>query len=226
MSNIPVVLADSRCQACGLELEGGILVSEIGFSEGAGGRIHVQGTFVSHHASELRKLTRLTSAGLGFRGGVQTSENIKEEGKHASCCRCMLITGRKRIQQVCQQMGILPSVQRGAQRFYSLAVDNKFNRGRRTDHVVASCIYLYSRFEKDALMLIDFSERLQVCLLVDFADGRSTCTSSERRTSNFEVHSTSTKSSPRSTQQSTISALRTASTLATRLRQSHAMPHA
>ena len=59
-------------------------------------------------------------------------------------------------------MGIVPSVQRGAQRFYSLAVDNKFNRGRRTDYVVASCIYLYSRFEKDALMLIDFSERLQI----------------------------------------------------------------
>lgn len=70
--------------------------------------------------------------------------------------------GRKRIQLICNQMGILPSVQRGAQRFYSLAVDNKFNRGRRTDYVVASCIYLYSRFEKDALMLIDFSERMQV----------------------------------------------------------------
>lgn len=66
-------------------------------------------------------------------------------------------------------MGILPSVQRGAQRFYSLAVDNKFNRGRRTDYVVASCIYLYSRFEKDALMLIDFSERLQVGILSQLA---------------------------------------------------------
>lgn len=77
-------------------------------------------------------------------------------------CVAPLTPGRKRIQLICNQMGILPSVQRGAQRFYSLAVDNKFNRGRRTDYVVASCIYLYSRFEKDALMLIDFSERLQV----------------------------------------------------------------
>lgn len=77
-------------------------------------------------------------------------------------CAASLTPGRKKIQTVCQQMGILPSVQRGAQRFYSLAVDNKFNKGRRTDHVVASCIYLYSRFEKDALMLMDFSERLSV----------------------------------------------------------------
>ncbi|BEI85205.1 hypothetical protein CcaverHIS002_0506060 [Cutaneotrichosporon cavernicola] len=127
------------CQSCGLELEKGILVSEVGFTEGAGGRMHVQGTFVSNHSTGINS----------FRGHGPTSENIKEEG-------------RKRIQMICNQMGILPSVQRGSQRFYSLAVDNKFNRGRRTDYVVASCIYLYSRFEKDALMLIDFSERLQI----------------------------------------------------------------
>ncbi|CAK9781462.1 hypothetical protein CC85DRAFT_282717 [Cutaneotrichosporon oleaginosum] len=127
------------CQSCGLELEQGILVSEVGFTEGSGGRMHVQGTFVSHHSTGINT----------FRGIGPTSENVKEEG-------------RRRIQLICNQMGILPSVQRGAQRFYSLAVDNKFNRGRRTDYVVASCIYLYSRFEKDALMLIDFSERMQI----------------------------------------------------------------
>ena len=42
-----------RCQTCGYIVESGILVSEVGFSEGAGGRVHVQGAFVSHHSSKL-----------------------------------------------------------------------------------------------------------------------------------------------------------------------------
>lgn len=32
-------------------VERGILVSEVGFTEGGGGRMHVQGAFVGHHAS-------------------------------------------------------------------------------------------------------------------------------------------------------------------------------
>ena len=34
-------------------VEENILVSEVGFAEGSGGRMHVQGTFVSHGASKL-----------------------------------------------------------------------------------------------------------------------------------------------------------------------------
>lgn len=63
------------CQSCGLELEKDILVSEVGFTEGAGGRMHVQGTFVSN-----------TSTGINtFRGIGPTSENIKEEGACFTC---------------------------------------------------------------------------------------------------------------------------------------------
>ena len=42
-----------RCNQCYAIVEEGILVSEVGFAEGSGGRMHVQGTFVSHGASEL-----------------------------------------------------------------------------------------------------------------------------------------------------------------------------
>jgi hypothetical protein len=41
-----------RCQTCGYIVEEGILVSEVGFAEGSGGRVHVQGTFVSTFSSE------------------------------------------------------------------------------------------------------------------------------------------------------------------------------
>lgn len=55
-------------------------------------------------------------------------------------------------------MHLSSAITRGAIRFFSLAVDNKFNRGRKTDYIIASCLYLQCRLKKDAHMLIDFSE--------------------------------------------------------------------
>ncbi|WOO85012.1 Transcription factor IIIB subunit [Vanrija pseudolonga] len=141
-TDIAVNYADGNvvCQSCGLELAKDLLVSEVGFTEGAGGRVHQSGTFLVHGAT--------TFAGLPG-GNANSSESIKAEG-------------RKRIEQICSNMGILLSVSRTAQRFYSLVVDNKFNRGRRTDYVLSSCLYLASRVEKEPSMLIDFSERFQI----------------------------------------------------------------
>jgi len=48
---IGALLLISRCQECGYIAEENILVSEVGFAEGAGGRVHVQGAFVSHGSS-------------------------------------------------------------------------------------------------------------------------------------------------------------------------------
>lgn len=88
----------------------------------------------------------------------------------------------------------------GAQQFFTLAVDAKFNKGRRSEYLVASCLYLKCRYEQSPKMLIDFSERLGVscrfpslsqCLTFPHNCGvigleltpRSTCSSSARRTS-------------------------------------------
>ncbi|CEP08257.1 hypothetical protein [Parasitella parasitica] len=49
-----------------------------------------------------------------------------------------------------------------AQRYYNLAVVNRFTRGRRSDHVAAVCLYAVCRTEKSSHMLIDFSDILQV----------------------------------------------------------------
>lgn len=51
-----------------------------------------------------------------------------------------------------------------AQRFYSLALNNNFVRGRRTNYVVSACLYIVCRMEKTSHMLIDFSDLLQVSL--------------------------------------------------------------
>ncbi|KAK3135918.1 hypothetical protein QOZ80_5BG0425280 [Eleusine coracana subsp. coracana] len=47
-------------------------------------------------------------------------------------------------------------------RYYELAVDHKFTRGRRTTHVAAACLYIACRQSDKPYLLIDFSEYLQI----------------------------------------------------------------
>jgi transcription initiation factor TFIIIB Brf1 subunit/transcription initiation factor TFIIB len=80
--------------------------------------------------------------------------------------RFKLMVGQIRISLVAGHMALGHAVRQGAQRLFALAVDSNFHKGRRKDYVVASCLYLQSRLRKEPHMLIDFSERLQVSLLV------------------------------------------------------------
>ncbi|ODO09502.1 hypothetical protein I350_03103 [Cryptococcus amylolentus CBS 6273] len=130
------------CMSCGQIIEEGILVSEVGFAEGSGGRISVQGTFVSNYATGV-------AGTRGGRGGQQNTENIKANGS-------------AKIDEVARKMYLGSGISIGAKRFFSLAVDNKFNRGRKTTYIVASCLYLQCRLKRDARMLIDFSEHLAI----------------------------------------------------------------
>ncbi len=59
-------------------------------------------------------------------------------------------------------MGVPFHTYNAAGRLFSLAIDNKFNRGRKKEYVIASCLYLQCRLASEAHMLIDFSERLAV----------------------------------------------------------------
>ncbi|ORY33138.1 hypothetical protein BCR39DRAFT_521422 [Naematelia encephala] len=132
---------DIVCTNCSGVVESGILVSEVGFAEGSGGRVHVQGTFVAHNATGF--------GGSKGKGGLTNLANVKAKGK-------------ERITWLANSMGIDSFIRNGAVRYFSLAVDNSFTRGRRTEYVVASCLYLMCRKEKREHMLIDFSERLRV----------------------------------------------------------------
>jgi len=49
-----------------------------------------------------------------------------------------------------------------AHTFYTVAVEKNFTAGRRSMHVVAACLYIVCRQNKSRLMLIDFSDALQV----------------------------------------------------------------
>jgi transcription initiation factor TFIIIB Brf1 subunit/transcription initiation factor TFIIB len=49
-----------------------------------------------------------------------------------------------------------------AQRYFNLAITNNFIQGRKTQLVVAACLYIVCRTERTSHMLIDFSDILQV----------------------------------------------------------------
>lgn len=70
--------------------------------------------------------------------------------------------GRVKISSLAHAVHLPERYRDAAQRYYNLAVVNRFTRGRRSDHVAAVCLYAVCRTEKSSHMLIDFSDILQV----------------------------------------------------------------
>jgi len=73
-----------------------------------------------------------------------------------------LSPGRRKIQQVVNALRLPDRFVDMAQRFYSLALSTNFVRGRRTNYLIAACLYIVCRIEKTSHMLIDFSDLIQV----------------------------------------------------------------
>jgi transcription factor IIIB 90 kDa subunit len=61
-------------------------------------------------------------------------------------------------------MGLHAGHAEEALRYFKVALDNKFNQGRRSQYVVASCLYVVCRLNKMPHMLIDFSDKLRINL--------------------------------------------------------------
>ncbi|XP_020245720.1 transcription factor IIIB 60 kDa subunit isoform X2 [Asparagus officinalis] len=53
-----------------------------------------------------------------------------------------------------------------ALRFYEIAVDRNFTKGRRTSQVAAACLYIHCRDKKKPYLLIDFSVHLMISVYV------------------------------------------------------------
>lgn len=79
-----------------------------------------------------------------------------------------LMKGRDEIRQIVNSLhvGGGDSIIDMAHRFYKLAVDKNFTRGRRTTHVAAACLYIACRQSKKAYLLIDFSDNLRISVYV------------------------------------------------------------
>ncbi|KAJ1995394.1 transcription factor TFIIIB subunit brf1 [Coemansia sp. RSA 1358] len=134
----------SYCMACGEVCEENTIVAEVTFGEAASGAAIVQGSFV--RAGQ----TRANIGGPGRHGGGQESRETT------------LFNSRRRIQRLATALNLSEHYIDSAQRYFTLALNLNFTRGRRSVYVSAACLYIVCRMEKNSQMLIDFSDILQV----------------------------------------------------------------
>lgn len=137
------------CLDCYTEIAENNIVAEITFEENAGGRATVQGGTVNDNSRHAKTLGSgaYRKVGGGERNSLADVQNA----------------GRKALEQLCPKLGILPQVQVQAEQIWVLAANINFSAGRRTDEVVAACLYAACRRRKDnKVLLMDIAELLQI----------------------------------------------------------------
>jgi len=137
------------CAQCGSVLDESNIVQEIQFTEGANGTSSISGQFVSATG------TRPSFRGKGVPG-------LNRESRDATIER-----GRKKISQIAAALKLNSKYHvEAAQRLFMLALQNNFIQGRKTQNVVAACLYIVCRRAQTPHMLIDFSDVLQTNVYV------------------------------------------------------------
>ncbi|SCV67423.1 BQ2448_5034 [Microbotryum intermedium] len=141
--------ARTVCTRCGTVLEENAIVSEITFGETGGGAAIVQGSYVGADQTRAR-------APVGYRNAGGRQESREQT----------MINGRRRIQALAIALHIPERLADAGQRYFNLAVNLNFVQGRRTQYVVAACLYCACRMDKTSHMLIDFSDMLEINVFV------------------------------------------------------------
>lgn len=134
---------DLVCKSCGVVSEDNPIVSEVTFGETSSGAAMVQGSFISAGQSH---------ASFGSHGGSSALESRE----------ATLNNARRKLRAVSHALNIPDYITDAAFQWYKLSLANNFVQGRRSQNVIASCLYVACRKEKTHHMLIDFSSRLQV----------------------------------------------------------------
>ena len=132
---------DLSCVECGAIAEENPIVSEVTFAENAAGAATVQGSYIGNDQAHA-------SFGNG-RGSMESREQTIQNGK-------------KRIRNVALSLGIPEHISEEAHMWFKLALNQNFVQGRRSQNVIAACLYTACRRSETRHMLIDFSSRLQV----------------------------------------------------------------
>jgi hypothetical protein len=88
------------------------------------------------------------------------------------------LSANRKIQSIASVLRLSDIVSLAATRLYTLAVEHKFTKGRKSLNVIAVCLYVACRQKETRnYMLIDFSDLLQVkprlTLLLESADSSS-----------------------------------------------------
>ncbi|KAF9457531.1 cyclin-like protein [Collybia nuda] len=133
------------CVKCGTVVEENTIVNEVAFGETSNGAAMVQGSFVGQGATHARM-----TGPYGNRGNNESREQT-------------IANASKKIQSIASVLRLSDIVCLAATRMYTLAVEHKFTKGRKSLNVVAVCLYVACRQKETRnYMLIDFSDLLQV----------------------------------------------------------------
>lgn len=131
---------DLVCNSCGIVCEDNPIVSEVTFAESSTGAATVTGSFVSADQAH---------AAYGGSNAMESRE-------------ATLNNARKKLRAVGHALFIPDYIVDASHQWYKLALAYNFVQGRRSQNVIAACLYIACRKEKTHHMLIDFSSRLQV----------------------------------------------------------------
>ncbi|CAL9737011.1 transcription factor IIIB 70 kDa subunit [Monosporozyma servazzii] len=134
---------DLVCKSCGMVSEDNPIVSEVTFGETSSGAAMVQGSFISAGQAHASFMSHGGSSAL--------------ESREAT-----LNNARRKLRAVSHALNIPDYITDAAFQWYKLSLANNFVQGRRSQNVIAACLYVACRKEKTHHMLIDFSSRLQV----------------------------------------------------------------
>ncbi|KAI0251050.1 hypothetical protein BJV78DRAFT_1214063 [Lactifluus subvellereus] len=133
------------CVQCGTVIEENTIVNEVSFGETAAGAAMVQGSYVGQGATHARM-----GGPFGNRGNTESREQT-------------IANANRKIQSIASVLRLSDVVSLAATRLYTLAVEHKFTKGRKSLNVVAVCLYVACRQKETRnYMLIDFSDLLQV----------------------------------------------------------------
>jgi transcription factor IIIB subunit 2 len=117
----------------------------VGFSELSNGATVVQGALLDNDRTRLAP-----------RAGIRFSAESREQTMYKAEQRTKALAVAMGLNDTdCADM---------AMRYFRLALEQKFNQGRRSQYVVASCLYLTCRRKRTSHMLIDFSDKLKINL--------------------------------------------------------------
>ncbi|GAA6027676.1 hypothetical protein JCM8097_007977 [Rhodosporidiobolus ruineniae] len=142
--------AQTVCTRCGTVLSENAIVSEVQFGETGSGAAMVQGSYVANDQTRVR-------APAGYRRAGGQSQESREQ---------TLFNGRRRISELATGLRLSEHLQNVAIRFFNLAVNMNFTKGRRTQYVAAACLYAACRQQNGTQMLIDFSDLLEINVFV------------------------------------------------------------
>ncbi|KAJ3812305.1 BRF1-domain-containing protein [Lentinula aff. lateritia] len=133
------------CVRCGTVVEENTIVNEVAFGETSSGAAMVQGSYVAQGSSHARM-----NGPFGNRGSNESREQT-------------IANATRKIQNIAGVLRLSEQVCLAATRLYTLAVEHKFTKGRKSMNVVAVCLYVSCRQKETRnYMLIDFSDILQV----------------------------------------------------------------